>query len=647
MKQILIPISQLLILIIFRLIVLNITKNNNAVLNLCSCLHFNVKGEDINDAIGHNKTQTTAKCEVFCLATLSLIQTMYEIFNKSSYDKIKDHVYMKHGNIDSGSDKQKWKLIHDLCNKDVYKVDLKKKKMNANSLFKSKTLVKVKHDLKSFVELSKDNDNDTAEITEEQKMEEEQKKEKRQKETENKEKALVKKLDVLKYFSLNIEYHIRTEPLYNFSEKKLVISTYHDHFVPKNIPEEFVWKPPQTINQMCDLLHDRYGKLHDTSQQRNALRYEIFKDMCKFENYIVFNVDTLNEDEFKSTTGYTSKKKIYSIKAAFILEEELFFQNKSSCSIIHCLGIEFGYEDTHHLKSLLYEAFNQKLMRDKTVVFVYKYGDNPFIMFENDYDSNDPDTFMTHEKLFAEMGFKKADIESIAHDIPRYLSTMIGDAKQITDYCKNYRKFACDHCKDSHRNAMINGAKKIKYRYDNKQKLEVYSHAFLWEAGNEHDLDRITNIKREITKKNPGTVYPFTGGGYRETNEDKPLVTFNKNFPIPIRYQQCNNGKTIHNCVWLNTACINQLIDETYGDHMIDLFERRSRSQKEYEWLNVKLPKDPKARALAIAAGEETLTDKMVCNVGYHVCKVKKSTNHKSSYLNQFLDPESTGKYIA
>ena len=37
----------------------------------------------------------------------------------------------------------------------------------------------------------------------------------------------------------------------------------------------------------------------------------------------------------------------------------------------------------------------------------------------------------------------------------------------------------------------------------------------------------------------------------------------------------------------------------------------------------------------------------MVCNVGYHVCKVKKSTNHKSSYLNQFLDPESTGKYIA
>ena len=286
-------------------------------------------------------------------------------------------------------------------------------------------------------------------------------------------------------------------------------------------------------------------------------------------------------------------------------------------------------------------------MRDKTVVFVYEYGDNAQIMFESDNESNDPIEFVTYEKMFLEMGFKKADLETIANDIHEDSSTMIGDAKQITDYCKKYRKFNAEHHIDTHRICTINSAKKIKYRYNDKKKLEVYSHAFEWQNGSEIDLDRITNVKREIGKQNIGEVYPFTGGGFRETNTDKSKVNFNMNFPIPQRYLQCNNGKTLHNCVWLNTACIIPMIDEDDGNHMIDLFERKSCSAKEYEWLNVKPPKDQKLRQLAVESGEETLTDKMVRDVGYHVCRVSKVEELGSSYLNQFLHPDSKGKYIA
>ena len=365
--------------------------------------------------------------------------------------------------------------------------------------------------------------------------------------------------------------------------------------------------------------------------------------MKKFENYLL--LDSNSNDIIQINRGTVSREH-YSIKVAMILEEELVFKNKSTCAIIHCIATAFEYDDTHHLKSLLYEAFHQQHMRDKTVVFVYNYGDNPFKMFANDDEDNDPRDATSYEKIFLDMGFKKADLLSIKDDIPNKSLTMIGDSNQIVSYCKRYRVFSTNHQNDTHRICMLNGAKKIKYRYNNESKLEVFSHAFLWEDGIEQDLDRITTVKREIAKQNVGTEYPFTGGGFREHNHDKSNVTFDKSNPIPTRYQQCTNGKSIHNCVWLNTALIIRLMNEDDGNRMIDMFERRSRSYKEYDWLNVKPPKGEKARNLATESGDETLTTKMVRDVGYFVNKVPK-TRKDASYLSQLLDHNTSGKYIA
>ena len=370
---------------------------------------------------------------------------------------------------------------------------------------------------------------------EEEDEEQENEKEERKKQNALKTQESLDKLHVLKYMYLNCQHHIRSETLFNVSERKLITSTDHDNFVPSNIPKEYVWLPNQTANETCDLILSRYGRKGDTTDDRDDLRKMIYRDMKKFENYVIFDIDSINEEQFNTSTD-TIKFQVYTVKCTMILEEELFFQNKSSCAIIHCIATEFDYETTHHLKSLLYKAFNQIHMRNKTVVFVYEYGDNGMIMFENDDESNNPHEFTTYEKIFADMGFKKADIESIANDIPRNSSTMIGDSKQITDYCKQYRKFSTDHDTDTHQICMFNGAKKIKYRFNAEKKLEVYSHTFEWVPGAGHDLDRITNIKREIAKNNSGTVYPFTGGGYHEPNNDKSQVTFNTNFPIPLCY---------------------------------------------------------------------------------------------------------------
>ena len=303
-----------------------------------------------------SQSESEAKSKVFWLATLSLIQNMFEIFHEGKYDKVKSHVYMEGGNVLVENDWQKWSLIHQLCAKKVYKFDLKKKNQNANTFFEKSSLAKVKADLKNDQKNNTDGKDDD-ELTEEQLAE----KEEREVANQLKHKEAIEKSNVLKYITLISEHHLRTETQYNVSESKLIIAPRYENYAPSNVPTEFVWTPDETVNQACDLLHARYGRLHNFETNRDDLRDMIYEDMRKFENFLLLDIDIVTADKVNNKPGV--KRSNYSVKCAMILEEELVFQNKSTCAIIHCLASEFEYEHTHHLKSMLYEAFNQKNMR--------------------------------------------------------------------------------------------------------------------------------------------------------------------------------------------------------------------------------------------------------------------------------------------
>ena len=87
--------------------------------------------------------------------------------------------------------------------------------------------------------------------------------------------------------------------------------------------------------------------------------------MAKFEMYFI--VDKCPKHEKPKGC----KEDFYDLCAALLIEEKIVFQNNQSCCIIHFMAAEFNYEETHHLKTLLYEVFSQKHLREEEVVFIY------------------------------------------------------------------------------------------------------------------------------------------------------------------------------------------------------------------------------------------------------------------------------------
>ena len=75
--------------------------------------------------------------------------------------------------------------------------------------------------------------------------------------------------------------------------------------------------------------------------------------------------------------GKKKKKKSYDIIAALILEHTVFL-NEIDHALIHMLSIRPEWENTSHLKILLYNVMQNTLIDNKRLYFVYQYGNFKF-----------------------------------------------------------------------------------------------------------------------------------------------------------------------------------------------------------------------------------------------------------------------------
>ena len=159
--------------------------------------------------------------------------------------------------------------------------------------------------------------------------------------------------------------------------------------------------------------------------------------------------------------------------AAAIVEENLEFQNREKCHIIHCLTCEYDC-NKKLVPSLLNEIFQQDHMKDKNCVFVYQYGKDPMIIESESTDMDD-----TLVDLFQQCNFKIQDCPSVKDDIRKHSLTMIGASNDIVTSTNNLRVYTIPRHKDDHRFLHFNNANFCKFKYDGKH-IMSYSHTFGW-----------------------------------------------------------------------------------------------------------------------------------------------------------------------
>ena len=153
----------------------------------------------------------------------------------------------------------------------------------------------------------------------------------------------------------------------------------------------------------------------------------------------------------------------------------------------------------------------------------------------------------------------------------------------------------------------------------------------------------ISHAKLTAMKSNTNKVYAFgKGGGHREKSNSSDAATFDKNYPIPSKFQQQSVKKTDNNCVWLSTACLMTQINEDDAHEMIWYFNK---DQTKFEWMYIRDPKDEDEKNLMIKNGKESLTKKLQRDIGYDIKPPPKDYN-KHCYLEQLLYHTDEGYYL-
>ena len=107
-------------------------KNNSAVYCLLYYL-ARIKKKKGNLIMGGNEEEMKSFAQEFRLRTLSLIAKIYEYFNDKYYNPVHPHLRMKNVDYEDPKELNKWLLVHQLFDMDVYKVDFSKKLQRTQS----------------------------------------------------------------------------------------------------------------------------------------------------------------------------------------------------------------------------------------------------------------------------------------------------------------------------------------------------------------------------------------------------------------------------------------------------------------------------------------------------------------------------------
>ena len=595
------------------------------------CLGLCLEKMDVNSRYANIPRTTSAVTQLtlsnnFRLSMLKLIANLYDLFNGSHYEKLRGHLYMDRGDWDEKEDLDKWYMIHTLCNNNVYKVDLSKK-IHAHHYFVLHEFKTVQSDYRKW----KTPKRPVSELSPVEKKKKREILKKRQKTLEYNKKERMK----LPRLFLYLQTHSRIRVCFDVSEKQVITMVpeeeWDEDFDP--VPDDQNKNPNQVMKDLVRLFFNRYTQHEDVESVKTERIHRLHNLMMKKYVKTYFIYDYLDVTEFGEEE--------YELIAACIVEEDLTFVDRS-ITVIHLVATQFGYEKTHHLKTLLNAVFTPNHMKEKTVVFATSFGPDKLRLTKLHHPQLNVSAPYTYTNLFEEIGFVLRDIKEVEGLVEPETITMIGEAKNILEWRKN-KKIQHDpgfQNQDSHVICCIANTNKVKYRWVG-DKFQVYSHLFLWHDARDDELDFITHEKQRFAKEREGDEFFFSGSGHRDETVDKSLISYELMVPIKPQFQQ-SSYDTKSNCVWLAAACIIDRCDEIDAQKMISMF---TASKVDFEWMYFRQPKSNHEKNVKAATGHKTLQELLQKDIGYNLVSVPRT--HPAGFINQMLDHTSSGKYVA
>ena len=557
-------------------------------------------------------------CDTFRLSVLSLVADAYDLFNVSNYQELKYHILMMEGNSTDTNDLNKWRMIHELCNKGKF-TDINERH-NANSIFR-----KVSYDqiFSDYSKLKNQKVKEVIPLTPSQKQA-------RLYAIEMKRK---KNLE-LEPFWLCMTKHTRTQRVFDVSNKLTILRNLSkkeqeiDHIV-NSVDEGDKLPPLDLVDDIADLLATRYAKATETVNERGDRkdRYEKMMKRRYCKTYFILDC---------KPNGLNLKS--YSTIAALILEENLKFDD-GSVAVIHSFAPDTNYDRNDCVKCLLSHVFDTQNLREKEVVFVSSYGENK-LYFETEDENELADSY-TMVDLFKEMKFIEAPLPSMKNDIIPGSTTMIGYAKDIVNHCKPFeekKKAPGAESKSTYVVLSICNRVKYKFLYDGKQFMS-YSHPFHWHKATKQDINQIPIEKQKDAKKNPNEEYYYSGSGHRKKSQvTSSRLVYAQDIHVKAKFLQ-SSYSTDNNCAWLSTACLIDRMDEADADEMIRLFIS---AKTNFEWIPIRGNKNEKDKKVSATSGKKSLMQLLNEHIGYTLYNVPLT----KGYLEQILDDIKHGKYV-
>ena len=581
------------------------------------------------------------------LKIMSIASDFWLMFNGDEFDKLKDHLFMEHGETKNKNDVSKWILCHNLFDSGVftYKQPNNKNNTTANEVYKkykAKTLqamyakeIKFREtskvtykdddeleDSNSDTETENDSDADGTKPIKKARLRKKKNSKKNSNYNDMVDKRDPKNLVMINENDLEMDdfplcqnpnprrsiFDVNDQILYLGSKYHLGSKRFYPHDIVKKLLTFFSFT-------YCVGL---------SVEDKKIFKEEVTKYMKEYPTYFIM-------DLMRDKDG----NQMYNIIAALILEESVFLNN-INFSVIHLLSVRANYEDSPHAKVLLTHVLNTTTIDERPMIFVYQFGKYKFqYIFEEDSDSDDDEDpfYVNPEYTFQKMKFVEYQYECFDNLILPGSRYLYGNGHNIFAPChKAEVKTETARVCYTH-----NYVPKMCRYSSSKEYFEIYTHSFLWMDCSIEKLAYIPPRIQKYCKENPDNMIELKGGGHRnvllsgEVSNESLLWKFRDEF-------QKNDSRFENCCVWLAAILLIDIDNKAIANHMFELMDHQLST---FEWMFLcKIPQQYKGQNASLLIN--LLQHK---KIRFTLKKVP-FKNIEGSYLDHVLSATTTGQYI-
>ena len=607
---------------------------NCGIISYVHCIETYKQSKKFHELDGLNQDKYMAELRT---KLLSIASDFWLEMNLEHFNSLKEHCYMEHGEIDNIKDIEKWQLCHQLFDYGVFKYtpNDNENESNANKVFKKYKLNALKKMMPTFEFEKDDNENkDNEKIT--TKKRSKNSKKPKSNETKNKTSSNSDTNDDMNSDSSEDNIFLESKDLIMEKMKLIKHPNPRRHLYDvndvvlyldeqKNYVDEKGYTPSDMIARLLHFFAHTYC-VEKSNIERKEFKKSIKKLMMTYQTYFIMDL---------VSDGKRKKKKAYGIIAALILEDTVYLKDIDH-ALIHMLSVRPEWENTNHLKILLYHVMQNTKIDNKRLYFVYQYGHYKFQYqykkIEEEDDIPDPN-YTIPETIFKNMKFKEYEYEVLDKLIEPQSKYLYGNAHSFYGAGHNLNTSS-----NSHRICYTHdyNNKMCKYSKE-KEHYELYSHPFKWKDCTREHLQYIPPSMQKLCKENPNKGVKLKGGGHRDVGLSGNVIAINFKWKFRDEFQ--HNNPTFDNCcVWLAAVLLIDRVKPDAATYMLDIMKIKLSS---FEWMFMtKIPKEYKGST------KHRLIDLLQRKqIGYTLMKVPRDSNN-TSYLDHIMNPSTSGQYI-